>query len=111
MLQETLGTRLKKRRLELGLSQIKLASAIQTTPQHISAIEKDKRAPSLSTVALLAKHLGVTTDYLIIGEERLLADIVAAVRAEPKLPLDVKKALVTMIKALRLEKGAAEPGP
>ncbi len=109
MPQETLGARLKKRRLELGLSQIKLAEAIQTTPQHISAIEKDKRAPSLSTVALLAKNLGVTTDYLIIGEERLIADLMAAVRAEPHLPPEVKKALVTMIKALRLGGDGAHP--
>ena len=58
-----LGERVKERREELVLTQLQLAQALGVTPQHISVIEKNKRAPSLDALAKLAQELGVTTDY------------------------------------------------
>ena len=41
-----------------------MAKALGVTPQHISAIEQDKRVPSLPFLIRLAEYLGVTIDYL-----------------------------------------------
>lgn len=38
------GKRIRKRRLELNLTQQDLAKDLGVSPQHISAIEQDKRA-------------------------------------------------------------------
>jgi len=64
-----LGLRLRERREALKLTQQDLASALGLTPQHISAIEQDKRVPSLPCLAKLAQELGVTIDYLVAGKD------------------------------------------
>ena len=109
----TLGHRLRSRRQALKLSQFELAEAVRLTPQHISAIEQDKRAPSLSSLAKLADELGVTTDYLITGKEGIVTDTIATIKADKKLKLEVKKALVTLVHSLHdsasIEKPEALP--
>ena len=96
-----LGGRIKARREELGLTQLQLAQVLEVTPQHISVIEKNKRAPSLDSLAKLAQELGVTTDYLITGKESVVSDIISVVKADDMLTLENKNALVSIIKALR----------
>jgi len=54
----SIGKRIRKRRQILKITQQELAKAIGVTPQHISAIEQDKRDPSLSSLARLAEELG-----------------------------------------------------
>jgi transcriptional regulator with XRE-family HTH domain len=44
----TLGSRIRERRQELNLTQDDLAKSLKVTPQHISAVEQDKRVPSLN---------------------------------------------------------------
>jgi transcriptional regulator with XRE-family HTH domain len=99
--QMSLGQRVKGRRLHLGMTQAELAKVLEVTPQHISAIEQDKRVPSLTFLARLAEKLGVTTDYIITGKEQLLPDTALVIRADKDLPIEIRKALITMIKALR----------
>jgi len=96
----TLGHRLKARRQALKLTQQELSEAIGLTPQHISAIEQDKRAPSLPSLAKLAMELGVTTDYLITGKEGIVTDTIATIKADKRLKLEVKKALVTLVSSI-----------
>jgi transcriptional regulator with XRE-family HTH domain len=97
---DTLGQRIKYRRECLGLTQHQLARALELTPQHISAIEQDKRSPSLSSLARLAEELGVTTDYLITGKEGTVAGIVTAIKANKYLNISTKNALITIINDL-----------
>ena len=92
-----LGERIKARREALGLTQLQLAQALGVTPQHILVIEKNKRAPSLDSLAKLAHELGVTTDYLIAGKESVVSDFISVIKADIRLSLDVKRALVTLI--------------
>jgi transcriptional regulator with XRE-family HTH domain len=101
MVDNMLGERIKERREELGLTQLQLARALGVTPQHISVIEKNKRAPSLDSLAKLAEELGVTTDYLITGKESVVSDVISVIKADIGLSLDVKKALITLIEQLR----------
>lgn len=95
------GKRLQDRRKALKITQQDLAGALSVTPQHISLIEQDKVAPSLSLLAGLAKELGVTTDYLISGKEGIITEVVAAIKADKGLRLKSKKALIAMVEELR----------
>ena len=98
------GQRLKQRRESLKITQRQLAESLEVTPQHISAIEQDKRIPSLSFLTKLAEELGVTIDYLVAGKEGVITDAIPAIKADKKLSLDSKKALIALIKTLRQDK-------
>ena len=95
-----IGKRIKERRKALNLTQLDLARALGLTPQHISVIEQDKRAPSLTSLAKLAEELGVTTDYLITGKEGLITETIPAIKADKSLSLKAKKALVSLVEEL-----------
>jgi len=82
------------------MTQQGLAEAIGVTPQHISAIEQDKRDPSLSSLAKLAEELGVTIDYLVTGKESVITDTIPAIKGDKKLKLKAKKALTALIQEL-----------
>lgn len=100
----SIGNRIKKRRLELGLTQGRLAHALGVTPQHISVVEQDKRALSLSSLAKLAEELGVTIDFLVTGKETSITDTIPAIKADKKLSLQSKTALITLVKELQKPK-------
>ncbi|MGH3000036.1 MAG: helix-turn-helix domain-containing protein [Gaiellaceae bacterium] len=65
---ETIGQRLKRLRLERGLSQRELA-APGVSYAYISRIEAGTRQPSVKALRKLAAKLGVTADYLESGSE------------------------------------------
>jgi transcriptional regulator with XRE-family HTH domain len=84
---ETIGERLKRLRLERGLSQRELA-APGVSYAYISRIEAGTRQPSVKALRRLAAKLGVSADYLETGSdldpsearELRLADLELAVR-------------------------------
>lgn len=96
----SLGERIRKRRQVLKLTQRQLAEALGLTSQHISAIEQDKRAPSLSSLARFAVELGVTIDFVVTGKEGVITDTIPAIKADKRLSTDVKKALIVTIREL-----------
>jgi len=96
----SIGSRIREKRLALKLTQQDLAQALGLTPQHISVIEQDKRIPSLSSLVRLAQELGVTIDYLATGKEGVVVDAIPAIKADKKLSLESKKALVSLVKEL-----------
>ena len=98
----TFGKRMRKRRESLGLTQEELAKMLNVTSQHISAIEQDKRAPSLDFLAKLAEELGVSADYLISGKEAkegLILGIIPAIKADKRLSNKTKKILISVVEA------------
>ena len=97
----SIGERVRGRREALELTQQDLADAISLTSQHISAIELDKRAPSLTSLAKLAEELGVTVDYLVTGKEGVMADTIPAIKADKSLTLKLKRALIAMVEEIR----------
>ncbi len=103
-----IGKRIRKRRLEFRLTQNDLAGALGLTPQHISGIEQDKRAPSLLTLVKLAEELGVTVDYLTTGKEGVIVDTIPAIKADKRLSLRSKKALVSLVQELHEDPPRAE---
>ena len=96
----SLGQRVRMRRQSLKLTQQQIAEALGLSPQHISAIEQDKRAPSLLSLAKLAEELGVSIDYLVTGKEGIITDTVPAIKADKRLATETKKALITIIRSL-----------
>ena len=96
----SLGQRIRGRRQALKLTQQQLAHALGLTPQHLSAIEQDKRAPSLNTMAKLAEELGASIDYLVTGKEGIITDIIPAIKADKRLGLKAKKALIALVEEL-----------
>ena len=97
---KSLGHRIKTLRQGLGISQDELAKRLEVTPQHISAIELDKRVPSLNFLARLAEQFDVTTDYLITGEQKGAIDPIIAIIADNSLPDEAKTALTTLVRLL-----------
>jgi len=97
----SLGDRIRDRRQIMQVTQYQLASSTGLTPQHISAIEQGKRIPSLPSLAKLAEELGVSTDYLVSGKEGIITDTIPAIKADKRLNIRVKKALVTLIEELQ----------
>ena len=97
----SLGQRIRKRRQILKVTQQELAQALGMTPQHISAIEQDKGAPSLTLLPKLADELGVSTDYLLSGKEGIITDTIPAIKADKMLPLKVKRALIALVEEHR----------
>ena len=101
----SLGERIRKRRQILCTTQEELAQVLRVTPQHISAIEKDKRVPSLAFAARLAEELGVSIDHLVSGvvdgKEGIITGIIPAIKADKRLKLKVKRAMITLVGELR----------
>lgn len=96
----SIGKRIRERRQEIGLTQDDLAKILGVTPQHISAIETDKRAPSLDFMVKLAKELKVTTDYLLSGEEAIVTPTISAIKADGKLSPRARNALAALVEEL-----------
>jgi transcriptional regulator with XRE-family HTH domain len=65
---QTVGARLKRLRLERGLSQRDLASP-GVSYAYISRIEAGARTPSVKALRMLAKKLGVSVEYLETGQD------------------------------------------
>lgn len=64
---ETLGQRLRRHRMERGLSQIGLARSAGVNQGYLSEIERDRRRPSATTLNALAVALNVPQAVLIGG--------------------------------------------
>jgi len=65
---ESVGGRVRRLRLEKGLTQSALSSPGLTAAQ-ISRIESGKRQPSLRAIRRIARKLGVSLDYLETGSD------------------------------------------
>src|SRR5436305_14312558 len=65
---ETIGARLKRLRLQRGLSQRDLSSP-GVSYAYISRIEAGARTPSVKALRKLSQKLGVSVEYLETGRE------------------------------------------
>jgi transcriptional regulator with XRE-family HTH domain len=104
----SIGDRIKAKRLGLKLTQQDLSRNLAITPQHVSAIEQNKRLPSLAILEKLAEELGVTIDYIVTGRESILSGLMPAVKADPRLSLKARRALTSIIEELHDKASTAE---
>ncbi|HEX6699693.1 MAG TPA: helix-turn-helix domain-containing protein [Gaiellaceae bacterium] len=86
---ETIGQRIRRLRLERGLSQRELAEP-GISYAYLSRIEAGQRAPSLKALRIVARKLGVTPEHLETGASVSLAAAreLRATEAELRLRLD-----------------------
>ena len=100
----SLGQRIRARREELNIIQQELADSLGITPQYISAIETDRKIPSLDFISELSKKLGMSIDYLVFGDEEkesTIGDIVISIKADETLDKEAKGILISLVKKLR----------
>lgn len=96
----SLGQRIRERRVVLKLTQQDLAKAIGTTPQHISAVEQDKRIPALNSLSKIAEELGVSLDYLATGKEGIVTETIPAIKADKNMSVEAKRALIFLVQTV-----------
>ena len=73
----SVASRIKSRRMKLGITQTQLAKAARLTPAAISQFESGARKPSFDALSKLATALKVTTDYLLGMKQPSYEDILA----------------------------------
>jgi transcriptional regulator with XRE-family HTH domain len=64
-INEKIRRRIKELRLKKGLSQGKIAKALNVHPTYISQIERGGRMPTFKTVERIAKALGVSMNEML----------------------------------------------
>lgn len=63
-----MGARIRYARELVGLSQAALADAIGVRPTSVWRFEHDENAPSAESAVLLARALGVTVEWIVMGD-------------------------------------------
>jgi transcriptional regulator with XRE-family HTH domain len=96
-----IGSHVRARRKALGLSQLDLARELSVTHQHVSRIELGDATPSLEMLLKVSLKLGVSTDYLLTGQQMAPLDAAGAIRAEPDISATAKRHLVGILEELR----------
>ena len=66
-----IGARIRARRMEIGAKSKELAEYLGVSPVNVSRWEHSFCNPSLEQVGRIARFLGCSTDYLILGEGRV----------------------------------------
>lgn len=68
MKSKLIGNNIKRRRLELKLTQAQLAERAQISDVHISHIETGKASMSLETLLAICRVLDTTPNDILLGE-------------------------------------------
>lgn len=94
-----MGNRIKKRRIELGITQEQLAEKMDVSIQMISNLELGKKAIRPENLVKVCDALNTDADYLLRGKH---AEIINAEVFEKylKLPEDIKKSIEMLINSL-----------
>lgn len=85
-IRKELGLNIRKKREELGLSQLELAVSVnKTTGAYIALIESGDRNVSAIDLMLIAKKLGTTVAELFGAKETRKVEVMDALRQDRKL--------------------------
>ena len=64
-----IGKRIKTQRLALGMTIESLAESTEITPKFCANIEHGKKGMSLTTLHAMSIALGLSTDYILYGNQ------------------------------------------
>jgi transcriptional regulator with XRE-family HTH domain len=95
------ATRVRAQRTALTLTQEELARELGVTHQHVSRIEGGHAVPSLGLLVRLSRRLGVSTDYLLTGQETAAPSIAGAIRGDRRLSAIAKRHLIGIVSELQ----------
>lgn len=84
----SLGQRIKKERLALGMTQRDLAEAIGITVPYMSKIEASKETPTDEKLVRIAEILRLDSDELILAAGRIPSDVRDRLAADPTKGLE-----------------------
>lgn len=68
-----LGERIKKLRKDMKLTQDTFATKLRIHSKQLAKYEAGRTIPSINIIARIANFCEVSTDYLILGEDKILA--------------------------------------
>lgn len=91
MKSETIGTRFKKLREHLELSQEKFSRQFNITQQTYSLIEKGKRLPNIKTVMILSDNFNVNLNWLISGKGNMFREAIENIEQYRKASAELRK--------------------
>ena len=91
------AARLKQLRKQRGMTQTEVAAAIGVTRSVVSLYETEMRQPSPDMIVALARLYGVSTDYLLRGDNCSFVDVSGLSEQE-------SAAIVNMVGLLRSKK-------
>jgi transcriptional regulator with XRE-family HTH domain len=100
----TLGEKIKKARIESGLTQEQLAGKMMVSRQAITKWEADKGIPDVSNLKLLAQLLSVSVDYLLDDGKEIDVNVI-------REPVDISKYGKALIKKKLTDKLMLEKYP
>lgn len=102
----TIGTRIKNRRKELGITQVDVKNATGISSGNMSEIENGNRLPSTPTLLQLSTLLQCSIDWILIGESpnlenssfsNLRDDEIELLTTYRKLPSDEKDEVLEIL--------------
>jgi transcriptional regulator with XRE-family HTH domain len=98
----SIGENIRQKREDQGLSQKRLAEAIESGENTVVGWEKDKNAPPGDKVVAMAKLFGCSTDEILMErhERDISPEMRALFRRFGDLPEDMKPMARSMISAL-----------
>ena len=67
--EKRFGQRIKKLRVNKGLTQERMADELAITVSYLAKLEIGTRTPSLDSIIQLAVYFDVSLDYLVLGSE------------------------------------------
>ena len=65
--EKRFGQRIKKLRVNKGLTQEHMADELAITVSYLAKLEIGARTPSIDSIIQLAAYFGVSLDYLVLG--------------------------------------------
>lgn len=68
----TLNSRIRKERQKIGWTQVEFANKLGLSKQTINNWENERRTPDPNTVVAIADLFGVSTDYLLGKESKVV---------------------------------------
>ena len=92
-----LGEQIKKRRIELNITQEELANKLNVTRSAVSNWETEKNYPDLQTIVNISDELNISLDALLKGDRKLIDKITKDTNENPKLKKAVKRLTVVII--------------
>ncbi|MBR5948484.1 MAG: helix-turn-helix transcriptional regulator [Clostridia bacterium] len=88
-----IGVRIQQRRKQLGYTQEDIAEKMNVSVQMVSNLERGNKAIKIENIVRLSQILGISTDYILLGELNktelsAVADKLAMLRHEDTLLIE-----------------------
>lgn len=102
---QTPGTRIRTKRLELGIKQVALAKLAGISPSSLCDLEKgDSKMPSAEALMGISKALGVSQAWIMTGKdgelETLTLDEEEIIKAARKLTAEQRRAVYQIMRTM-----------